>query len=270
MVLTSSPGGLPMTMAPEERTALGSQSLPFAEENGGIPGPDGAASPEYYGQGGFEQVLPRKPWLRRRWRTIVALLVVVALAVGAGIYFLGGGSSSTTYRTEAATIGDVRETTSATGTIEPATQATVNFAVAGTVNSVRVSVGQVVKAGAVLATVQTPTLQSDVEQAQATLGTDEAKMASDQMDQTVMQAQDSVANAQLTVSQDQESVTNTQSSNAMALTQAKQAVSQAETQLADDKTAGQQSIRQAQTQLANDTAQGEPNITAAQTQLATD
>ena len=145
-----------MTMAPEERTALGSQSLPFAQENGGSPGPDGAAGPEYYGQGEFEQVLPRKPWLRRRWKTIVALLVVVALAVGAGIYFLGGGSSATTYRTEAATIGDVRETTSATGTIEPATQATVNFAVAGTVNSVRVSVGQVVKAGAVLATVQTP------------------------------------------------------------------------------------------------------------------
>ena len=48
-----------MTMAPEERTALRSQPLPFAQENGGVPGPDGAAGPEYHGQDEFEQVLPR-------------------------------------------------------------------------------------------------------------------------------------------------------------------------------------------------------------------
>jgi len=78
-----------------------------------------------------------------------------------------------------ASYGTVSQTASATGTIEPASQADVDFAVAGQVTAVDVSVGQTVSAGQTLATVDPSALQADLDAAEATLDSDESKLSSD-------------------------------------------------------------------------------------------
>jgi len=61
----------------------------------------------------------------------------------------------------------VQQTVSASGTLEPATEADLSFQSAGTVNSVGVSVGQQVTKGEVLASIDTSALQGQVTLAQA-------------------------------------------------------------------------------------------------------
>jgi multidrug efflux pump subunit AcrA (membrane-fusion protein) len=66
------------------------------------------------------------------------------------------------------------------GTLEPATQASLNFAVSGTVTAVDVKAGQKVTDGEVLATVGTTALQADVDSAQAALDSAQARLSSDE------------------------------------------------------------------------------------------
>ena len=67
------------------------------------------------------------------------------------------------------TTGTIQQTVASSGTIEPASQANLNFAVSGTVTAVDVKAGQTVTAGQVLATVDTTALSEDVSAAQAQL-----------------------------------------------------------------------------------------------------
>src|SRR5258708_36682572 len=102
---------------------------------------------------------------RRHWVTVLAVLAV--LGAGGGYWLSRAGSTSSaaatpTYRTVAAALGTIRESISATGTVAPAQQESLNFQVSGKVTAVKVGQGDTVKAGQVLATV-------DSAQAQATL-----------------------------------------------------------------------------------------------------
>jgi membrane fusion protein, macrolide-specific efflux system len=78
------------------------------------------------------------------------------------------------------TTGTIKQTVATSGTIEPASQASLNFAVSGTVDAVNVKAGQTVTAGQVLATVSTAALQADLDSAQAQLTSAEARLSSDQ------------------------------------------------------------------------------------------
>jgi multidrug efflux pump subunit AcrA (membrane-fusion protein) len=79
-----------------------------------------------------------------------------------------------------ATTGTIRQTVSATGTIEPSSQANLSFTVSGTVRSVDVAAGDTVKAGQVLATVDATDLQSAVDLAQANLTAAQSQQTSEQ------------------------------------------------------------------------------------------
>ncbi|MGF7235846.1 MAG: efflux RND transporter periplasmic adaptor subunit [Frankia sp.] len=107
--------------------------------------------------------------------------MILALGGGAAAaWALSGGSSpAPTSRLVAATVGTVRQTVSATGTIEPSQQSNLSFAVGGEVTAVRVAVGDVVKAGQTLATIDSTQLATQVAQAQATVAADQAKVATD-------------------------------------------------------------------------------------------
>jgi membrane fusion protein, macrolide-specific efflux system len=117
----------------------------------------------------------------RPWLTVTVLIVLVA--TGIGTYWLTRSdpvaTASTTTRLVDVTSGTVRAAVAATGTIEPAEQAAVSFQVPGKVTSVRVTEGQTVKAGAVLATVDSAALQANLAQARADMATAQAKLTSD-------------------------------------------------------------------------------------------
>ncbi len=124
----------------------------------------------------------------RRWSkkwTIVVVAVVVVAGGGVGLW-LGTRSSSpaaaATTETEAVTTGTISESVSATGTLEPATEANLDFGTSGTVDAVDVTVGQKVTAGQTVATLDTTTLTASVAVAQATVSSDESKLATDEAD----------------------------------------------------------------------------------------
>ena len=121
-------------------------------------------------------------------RSIAAAAVIVVLAgAGTGIWFAtqssaAGPSITTTNQTESVTTGTITQTVSSTGTIEPASQANLSFAVSGRVTAVNVTAGQTVTAGQSLATIDPTSLAATAAQAQATVSSDQSKLATDQAD----------------------------------------------------------------------------------------
>lgn len=139
---------------------------------------------------------------------------VVVLAGAGGAYALNHGSTSAQAvpRTVTVSHGTVQQTVSASGTIEPATEADLSFQSAGTVDSLGVGVGQSVTKGEVLASIDTTSLQSQVTLAQA----------------VVTQAQSQVTAASSSGSASQIAAADAQLASAQAkLLAAQQALSQA-------------------------------------------
>jgi multidrug efflux pump subunit AcrA (membrane-fusion protein) len=97
----------------------------------------------------------------------VIAIVVVALGIGE----LGTPASSARTSTELVTAADgvVQTTVSGTGNVEPSTDDDVNFATSGTLKSVDVKVGQRVKKGQLIATLDSSSARLTLQQAQATL-----------------------------------------------------------------------------------------------------
>lgn len=126
----------------------------------------------------------RSFWRRRRG-PIIAIVVVLLAGAGGLIYWLTSGSSTptglvVTTTTVPVTTGTIQQTVASSGTIEPASQASMNFAVSGTVTAVNVKAGQTVTAGQVLATVNTTALSEEVSAAQAQVAAANARLASDE------------------------------------------------------------------------------------------
>lgn len=155
--------------------------------------------------------LPRRPLLNRR-RGIIAAVILLAVGAGLGTWFgtRPSGASGVTTRIVTVGYGTIAQTASATGTIAAANTANLDFAVAGRVTAVDVSVGQTVTAGQALATVDPTALQAQLDQAQATLDSEEAKLASDESAKTTSSSQ--IAADQSAVTAAQASVTSAQDS----------------------------------------------------------
>lgn len=135
---------------------------------------------------GEDEVLPQHPTRKRRRKfTLIGVAVVVVLGAAIGLTLgLTGGSSATgievTNEVVKVTTGTIKQTVATSGTIEPATQASLNFAVSGTITAVNVKAGQTVTDGQVLATVGTTALQSDLDAAQASVDAAQAHVSSDE------------------------------------------------------------------------------------------
>ena len=116
-----------------------------------------------------ENVLAEPPpsfWRRYRWPLAGVAVVVIAAAIALPLWLTSGSSTpdglSVTTVTVPVTTGTIQQTVTSSGTIEPASQASLNFAVSGTVTAVDVKAGQTVTAGQVLATVDTTALTEEV------------------------------------------------------------------------------------------------------------
>jgi HlyD family secretion protein len=84
----------------------------------------------------------------------------------------------------AVTRGSTAQTLTATGTVRPAQQATVTFPISGTVATVAVAVGQTVRAGQVLATLDPTALNAALDAARSSLAGARATLAAAQAGQT--------------------------------------------------------------------------------------
>jgi membrane fusion protein, macrolide-specific efflux system len=123
----------------------------------------------------------------RRGPIIGAIVVVVALGAGLGTWLATDSSSASPLITTSTTVhtvatGTITQTVSSSGTVEPASQANLNFGVSGRVTAVDVTTGQQVAVGQALATVDSTSLAAALAQAQASLALDQAQLSTDQAD----------------------------------------------------------------------------------------
>src|SRR5580692_6142769 len=162
-----------------------------------------------------ENVLATEPpsmWRRYRWPIVGLVVVLIAGGVGLGLWLTSSSTPATgltvTTVTVKATTGTIQQTVTSSGTLEPASQAALNFAVSGTVTGVNVKAGQTVTAGEVLATVDTTALSEEVTAAQAQVTSAEDRLSSDE----------SSSASTSTIDSDEASVTSAESSLSTAQT----------------------------------------------------
>ena len=118
-------------------------------------------------------VVPRP---RASFPNRLLLIGLAAAVVVGGAYIalfpnpLTNSQKTLTYPTSPVTTGTLQVTVAATGPVTNASSVPLTFKSTGKLAEVDVTVGQQVKAGAVLAKLDTSDLQTALEQAQATLG----------------------------------------------------------------------------------------------------
>jgi multidrug efflux pump subunit AcrA (membrane-fusion protein) len=123
-----------------------------------------------------------RPHAFTRRHTIIGVVIVLLVVGGGGTWAVTRSSSSTaaTPTLVSVTTSTIRQSVSATGTLEPAHRADLTFAVSGTVTSLPVVVGDTVSAGAVLATVDTSSLKTAVTSAQASVSATQDQLTAQQ------------------------------------------------------------------------------------------
>lgn len=113
------------------------------------------------------------------------IIAVVIVALVAGTYFVikaTTGAEAVSYQFGTVTRGNLESTVSATGTLSPVTTVDVGTQVSGTIDSVYVDYNDHVKAGQLLAVLDTVLLKASVIDAQATVQRNEALMEQAQSD----------------------------------------------------------------------------------------
>jgi len=115
---------------------------------------------------------------RIRWPALVAVGVLIA---GSGTaYAVSSDTPAGNYRTVRATKGDLEQVLSTGGTVDAAHRADLEFGASGTVASVKVALGDTVKAGQVIATLDREALDAAVTRAKASLARAIAQLESDE------------------------------------------------------------------------------------------
>src|SRR5581483_920757 len=106
--------------------------------------------------------------------TSVLALALVGSGVGAYEIHQARATTAVSYTTSSAQTGTITNAVTATGPVSAASAVPLNFKSSGKLASINVKVGDQVKAGDVLATLDTTDLQSQLQQAQATLASAQA------------------------------------------------------------------------------------------------
>lgn len=114
--------------------------------------------------------LPLRPTARsprRRW-LIPLIIILVILLAGGGVfaYMRFTRPPAVQYTTATAATGNIAQTVSSTGQVQPSAIYNMNFTASGQIQDIYVHVGQQVKQGQVLAKLSSPSLQDAVNQAQ--------------------------------------------------------------------------------------------------------
>ncbi len=149
---------------------------------------------------------------------IISTLVVIAL-IGGSLYgyYRTRPKSTAALVAEPVSLATIRQEISITGTIEPQTDLGLRFETTGTVSAINVVSGQQVKAGTVLAALDTTTLTDQIAQAETTLSAAKANLANAEgaLPLTEQSNNDSLSQAQLAVQQDSAKLATDQSTLAL-------------------------------------------------------
>src|SRR5438093_1221075 len=128
-------------------------------------------------------------------RKVLVTLVVLTTALGGTIVYAQAAKPTTTYRTAQVTYGTITQSIGMAGNLQPVSEADLNFASSGTVQSVSVQVGQTVAAGTTLAALDPTLLSAQVLQAEASLASAQAKLAQDQAAASLASARQQLSSA---------------------------------------------------------------------------
>jgi len=166
---------------------------------------------------------------KSRIRILVVNLVIVLIAAGIGYWgwsSLHPKAAAAASQTTTAAIADVQSTVSASGTVLSPGDVGVSPSVSEPITNIYVKVGQHVTAGTLMATLNNVTLLDSLNQAKATLATQQITFNSDKQ---------AIANAQLNVA-------NQTSFNATNATTYQASVDAAQQKLSLDQTTAQQNV----------------------------
>ena len=134
---------------------------------------------------------PQRVWWRRG---VVWVSLMIALAIGAGIYYWQSSAKSSAapvFVTEAANKGNLTLSVAANGTLQPTTSVNIGSELSGTVLRVLVDVNDKVKKGQVLVELDTAKLNDQVARSRAALSAAIARVA--QTAATVKEAKGNLA-----------------------------------------------------------------------------
>jgi len=113
----------------------------------------------------------------RRWRGRLIVLVLLILAAGAAGYFYTGRSSAEfSYTTQPVKRGNLTVLVTATGSVQPTEQVDISSELSGTMRDVNVDYNSNVKAGDVLAVLDTNKLEADLKSSRAKLNSAKANV----------------------------------------------------------------------------------------------
>src|SRR6184192_1098946 len=102
-------------------------------------------------------------------KRLAVVLVAAALVAGAGFWFWGGNASAAEYMTAKVERGNLRNTVTATGTLQAVTTVQVGSQASGTISALYADFNSKVKKGQVIAQLDPSVSQAQVGQARANL-----------------------------------------------------------------------------------------------------
>jgi multidrug efflux pump subunit AcrA (membrane-fusion protein) len=187
-------------------------------------------------------------------RRVLVILVLVVAILGGSVVYAQAGRVTTTYRTAAVAYGTITQTIGMAGNLAPVSEADLNFAASGTVQTVTAHVGDTVVGGQILAALDPTILAAQVSQAQATLSAARSKMSQDQSGtaQSLVSAQNPVYAAQVALSNSKTSLADTKAINAQSVAAAQLVVNQDTAKLAADNPSDTATVAADQAKLAAD------------------
>ena len=111
-------------------------------------------------------------------KRITLIAVAAVIIVGGGVWLFGGAKAKhkVTYATATIHKGEISESVTATGTIEPVTEVEVGTQVSGIISNIYVDYNSLVKKGQVIAELDKTTLNSELNSARANLASAKSEL----------------------------------------------------------------------------------------------
>ena len=119
---------------------------------------------------------PRLPGRRGQWAIGAALALALFIAAGATTLRGTGADAGTAPRTATAVIGDIEATVLSSATLQAANQINIGAQVSGQVQSLKVTLGQQVSKGDLIAEIDATTQKTELRNVEAALRSQEAQM----------------------------------------------------------------------------------------------